>query len=72
MPRYKKDSDGNGPMWRPGDRVWVAPLKMEATVIQQLPSYDGPDYWFWGNVELQYDDGTKGISNNWQIMKVNK
>jgi len=72
MPRYKKDSDGNGPMWRPGDRVWVAPLKMEATVIKQILSYDGPDYCFWGNVELQYDDGTKGISNSWQIMTINK
>ena len=65
------DDQGNGPMWRPGERVWVAPLKMEATVIQQQLSYDG-DERFWGNVELQYDDGVKGISNNWQIMKVNK
>ena len=65
------DSNGNGPMWRPGDRVWIAPLKMEATVIQQRLSYDGEES-FWGNVELQYDDGVKGISNNWQIMKVNK
>jgi hypothetical protein len=72
MPRYKKDSGGNGPMWRPGDRVWVAPLKLKATVIQQLLSYDGPDYCFWCYVELQYDDGTKGISNNWQIMKINE
>ena len=65
------NSDGNGPMWKPGDRVWVAPLKMEATVIQQRLSYDG-DESFWGNVELQYDDGVKGVSNNWQIMRVNK
>ena len=65
------DDQGNGPMWQPGERVWVAPLKMEATVIQQQLSYDG-DERFWGNVELQYDDGVKGISNNWQIMKVNK
>lgn len=65
------DDQGNGPMWQPGERVWVAPLKMEATVIQQQLSYDGEES-FWGNVELQYDDGVKGISNNWQIMKVNK
>lgn len=58
-------------MWRAGDRVWVAPLKMEATVIQQRLSYDG-DESFWGNVELQYDDGVKGVSNNWQLAKVNK
>lgn len=67
-----KDSDGNGPMWRPGDRVWVTPLKMEATVIKQRLSYDGPDYCFWGNVDLLYDDGVKGESNNWQIMRINK
>ena len=67
-----KDTDGNGPLWKPGDRVWVLPLKTEATVIRQLLSYDGPDYCFWGNVELQYDDGAKGVSNSWQIAKVNK
>ena len=30
-----KDSDGNGPMWQPGDRVWVGPSRRRATVIQQ-------------------------------------
>lgn len=66
-----KDSNGNGPMWKPGERVWVAPLKMEATVIKQYLSYDGEES-FWGNVELKYDDGVKGVSNNWQIMRINK
>ena len=66
-----KDSNGNSPMWKPGERVWVAPLKMEATVIQQSLSYDGEES-FWGNVELLYDDGVKGNSNNWQIMRINK
>jgi hypothetical protein len=65
------DSNGNGPIWKPGERVWVAPLKMEATVIQQRLSYDGEES-FWGNVELLYDDGVKGNSNNWQIMRINK
>ena len=65
------DTNGNGPMWKPGERVWVAPLKMEATVIQQRLSYDGEES-FWGNVELLYDDGVKGNSNNWQIMRINK
>ena len=65
------DTNGNGPMWKPGERVWVAPLKMEATVIQQSLSYDGEES-FWGNVELLYDDGVKGNSNNWQIMRINK
>jgi hypothetical protein len=65
------DTNGNGPMWKPGDRVWVTPLKMEATVIKQQLSYDGEES-FWGNVELLYDDGVKGNSNNWQIMRINK
>ena len=37
------DTNGNGPMWKPGDRVWVAPLKIEATVIKQHLSYDGEE-----------------------------
>jgi hypothetical protein len=65
------DTNGNGPMWKPGDRVWVAPLKLEATVIQQILGGDDEES-FWGNVELQYDDGSKGISNSWQIMRINK
>jgi len=65
------DDCGNGPIWKPGDRVWVAPLKLQATVIQQQLSYDSGEQ-FWGNVELLYDDGVKGISNSWQIMKINE
>lgn len=63
------DSNGHGPRWKAGDRVWVAPLKMEATVIEQQLSWDYPES-FWGNVRLQYDDGVEGISNNWQIMEI--
>jgi len=66
------DSDGATPMWRPGDRVLVLPLKMEATVIQQRLSYDGPEYCFWGNVELRYDDGVSGVSNSWQLARIEK
>jgi len=57
------------PKFKPGDRVYVGPLKMEATVIQQQKCWDYPD-WFWGNVELQYDDGLKGVSNSWQLKKL--
>ena len=67
----KKDSDGNLPKFFPGDRVFVHPIKMHATVIRQMASYDGPEYWFWGNVELLYDDGGKGICNSWQLLKEN-
>lgn len=64
------DSNGLRAMFKEGDRVYVIPLKMEATVIKQRLSYDGVDYRFWGNVELIYDDGKKGESNNWQLRKI--
>jgi hypothetical protein len=57
------------PPFKTGDRVIVRPLKMEATVIQQRKSYDG-DECFWGNVEVQYDDGEKGVSHSWQLEKL--
>lgn len=63
------DSDGRGPKFHSGDRVFVKPLNMEATVIVQYLHYDGDDS-FWGNVQLEYDDGTKGVSNSWQLEKV--
>jgi len=63
------DSEGNGPKFIAGDRVYVLPEKMEATVIRQILHYDYPEK-FWGNVELQYDDGVKGTSHSWQIKKI--
>lgn len=60
--------DGN-PKFKPGERVFVLPLKVEATVIKQRVCYDGPES-FWGNVELIYDDGAKGVSNSWQLRKL--
>jgi hypothetical protein len=69
MPRYRKDSDGNGPSYKKGDRVWVAALKMEATVIEQILHWDYPES-FYGNVKLKYDDGSEGTSNCWQLSRV--
>lgn len=63
------DSSGNPPKFVAGERVTVLPLKLEATVIRQMKSYDG-DESFWGNVTLQYDDGAVGVSNSWQLKKV--
>ena len=63
------DSDGRGPAFRVGDRVYVHPLRQEATVIEQRKSYDGSES-FWGNVELQYDDGIRGTSHSWQIERI--
>lgn len=63
------DSEGRGPQYQPGERVWVAPLGVEATVIEQILSWDYPES-FWGNVQLQYDDGVTGVSNSWQLARV--
>ena len=63
------DSQGKSPEYKEGDRVWVGPMKMEATVIRQVLHWDYPDS-FWGNLELLYDDGVKGTSNSWQCSKV--
>jgi hypothetical protein len=63
------DTDGRPPTFIEGDRVWVNPLRMEATVIRQILHWDYPES-FWGNVELMYDDGVKGVSNCWQLEKL--
>lgn len=65
------DSEGKGPAFLPGDRVYVGPVKMEATVIRQILHHDGPES-FWGNLELLYDDGVKGESHCWQVKRVEK
>ena len=57
------------PQYKHGDRVYVLPLKMEATVIRQRKCYDGAEE-FWGNVELLCDDGIKVVSNSWQLEKL--
>ena len=59
----------NPPQFKEGDRVYVIPLNQEATVIKQQLTYDYPES-FWGNVELLYDDGVKGLSNSWQVKKI--
>jgi hypothetical protein len=65
------DSFGRSPDFQPGQRVYVGPLKMQATVIEQLLSYDYPES-FWGNVRVKYDDGLEGVSCSWQLMLVNE
>ena len=63
------DSAGKPPSFLEGDRVWVGPAKMEATVIKQILHYDMNET-FWGNLELMYDDGVKGTSHCWQVKKI--
>ena len=59
----------NNFMFFSGDRVYVIPLKEEATVIRQILHHDMGET-FWGNVELVYDGGEKAISNSWQLRKL--
>jgi len=63
------DSDGRGPEFHTGDRVYVHPMRQEATVIRQTLQFDYPES-FWGNLVLQYDDGIRGTSHSWQVKKV--
>jgi len=66
---YNRDSDGRPPKFLAGDRVYVHPMRQNATVIRQILHYDYPES-FWGNVELQYDDGIRGTSHSWQVEKI--
>jgi len=54
-----------------GKKVWVAPLKMWATIhkIYYLPSseWNNPEEPMVGNIQLMYEDGILGVSNNWQL-----
>lgn len=54
-------------IYKNGDRVWVAVLKKEATVIEQILDHD-----FYGNVKLKYDDGSEGISHRWLLSRAGK
>lgn len=65
------DSNGHFPNWYAGDRVMVIPLKMEATVVEQILSWDYPES-FWGNVIVKYDDGVEGVCHNWQLEIISK
>ncbi|NDC25620.1 MAG: hypothetical protein EBZ49_16035 [Proteobacteria bacterium] len=63
------DSEGRSATFIEGERVYVLPLKLQATVIRQILHWDYSES-FWGNVELMYDDGVKGTSNCWQLEKL--
>lgn len=56
------------PKFLEGERVKVLPLNVKATVIRQRQHVDGTEM-FWGDVELLYDDGVKGLSHCWQLEK---
>ena len=69
MTKPATDSNGKPPEFYPGDRVFVGPVQMEATVIRQVLHYDMNES-FWGNLELMYDDGQKGTSHCWQVKRI--
>lgn len=69
MNKDQCDSEGNGPKFLPGERVYVIPDKTEATIIYQILHHDMNET-FWGNVRLRYDDGIEGISHGWQVRKL--
>jgi hypothetical protein len=62
----KTDTEGRPAEFNAGDRVWVIPLNRAATVIEQTLHWDYPES-FWGNLKLQYDDGTTGTGHSWQV-----
>ena len=62
----ERDSEGKTRRWFIGDRVFVGPNGMIATVVKQRLHYDGSESFF-GNVDLMYDDGVKGECNSWQL-----
>ena len=62
----ERDSEGKTRRWFIGDRVFVGPNGMIATVVKQRLHHDGSESFF-GNVDLLYDDGVKGESNSWQL-----
>ena len=46
---YDDDLDRSNPPFKPGQIVWVKPLKCKATVVRQTVAYDGPEV-FWGKI----------------------
>ena len=63
------DSEGRGPKFVKGDRVYFLPRKEVVTVIRQILHYD-MDEMFWGNIEILFDDGVSGTCNAWQVREL--
>lgn len=57
------------PEYKAGDRVFVCPTKMPATVINQVRHFDGPEQ-FWGNLNVTYDDGSTDVCHCWQAKRL--
>lgn len=60
------DSEGRLASFVKGDKIFVMPAKMKATVIRQILHHDMGET-FWGNLEVEYEDGIRGICHSWQV-----
>lgn len=57
------DSNGKAPQFLPGDRVYVHPLKVHATVIKQNLSWDYPEsFWVMQNYNTMMVFGELAIA----------
>jgi hypothetical protein len=65
------DDLGNGPQWKPLDKVWISTLKCRATVVQQILAHS-EDESYWGDVIVRYETGLTGVEKSWQIIRINE
>jgi hypothetical protein len=67
----RKNSEGIGPEFTPGMRVYHAPSRKQATVVQQQLHYGGLGTEFWGDVIIEFDNDTvETTAHNWQLSRV--
>jgi len=62
------DTEGRGPTFVAGDRVYMMPLKAWATVERQRLSYDCGET-FWGNVLVTDESGQRREFSSWQLSR---
>lgn len=65
------DTNGDGPDFLNKDKVKILSTKIPifGEVIGQTLHYDGPET-FWGNVQVQLDDGERRTFHCWQLEKL--
>jgi hypothetical protein len=61
----------NEPEYKSGDKIWIGPSRLKATVVQQIYSYIEDDG-YWGDVIVRYENGITGVEKCWQIMRINE
>ena len=63
------DTSGRKPDWHKGQKVWFSSLEQEASVVEQILLYDYASS-YWGDVILEYNDGTIGAAHSWQLSRI--